>query len=101
VSIQLVVHAAVGDRPDGRRSCTDRCIFGSSAASSANRHGNRRLNSALHNIAVVQGRCHSRVGAYLQHTQAAGDEDARDWAGRPAVGAGQIRHAVSRATDAL
>jgi transposase len=37
-----------------------------------NRHGNRQLNSALHKIAIVQGRCDPRVRAYLQRKQAAG-----------------------------
>ena len=37
-----------------------------------NRHGNRQLNSALHKIAIVQGRCDPRARAYLQRKQAAG-----------------------------
>jgi transposase len=37
-----------------------------------NRHGNRQLNSALHKIAVVQGRCDPRARAYLQRKQEAG-----------------------------
>ena len=37
-----------------------------------NRHGNRQLNSALHKIAIVQGRCDPRARAYLQRKQEAG-----------------------------
>ncbi len=37
-----------------------------------NRHGNRQLNSALHKIAIVQGRCDPRARAYLQRKQQAG-----------------------------
>jgi hypothetical protein len=37
-----------------------------------NRHGNRELNSALHKIAVVQGRCEPRARAYLERRQAEG-----------------------------
>jgi transposase len=37
-----------------------------------NRHGNRQLNSALHKIAIVQGRCAPRARAYLQRKQQAG-----------------------------
>ena len=36
------------------------------------RHGNRQLNSALHKIAIVQGRCDPRARAYLERKQAAG-----------------------------
>ncbi|MCA1680834.1 MAG: IS110 family transposase [Actinobacteria bacterium] len=36
------------------------------------RHGNRQLNSALHKIAIVQGRWDPRARAYLQRKQAAG-----------------------------
>jgi transposase len=37
-----------------------------------NRHGNRELNSALHKIAVVQGRWEPRACAYLERRQAEG-----------------------------
>jgi transposase len=37
-----------------------------------NRHGNRELNSALHKIAVVQGRWEPRARAYLARRQAEG-----------------------------
>jgi transposase len=36
------------------------------------RYGNRQLNSALHKIAIVQGRCNPRARAYLQRKQEAG-----------------------------
>ena len=36
------------------------------------RHGNRQLNSALHNIAIVQGRWDPRARAYLERRQAKG-----------------------------
>jgi transposase len=37
-----------------------------------NRHGNRQLNSALHKIAIVQGRWDPRAQAYLERRQADG-----------------------------
>lgn len=37
-----------------------------------NRHGNRELNSALHKIAVIQGRWEPRARAYLERRQAEG-----------------------------
>jgi transposase len=37
-----------------------------------NRSGNRQLNSALHRIAVTQGRCHPPARAYLARKQADG-----------------------------
>jgi transposase len=37
-----------------------------------NRHGNRQLNSALHRIAVTQGRMHPPARAYLARKQAEG-----------------------------
>jgi transposase len=37
-----------------------------------NRHGNRELNSALHKLAVVQGRWEPRARAYLERRQAEG-----------------------------
>jgi transposase len=37
-----------------------------------NRHGNRQLNSALHKIAIVQGRWEPRARAYLERKQAEG-----------------------------
>lgn len=37
-----------------------------------NRSGNRQLNSALHRIAVTQGRCHPPAQAYLARKQAEG-----------------------------
>jgi transposase len=37
-----------------------------------NRHGNRQLNSALHKIAIVQGRWDPRAQAYLDRRQAEG-----------------------------
>ncbi len=36
------------------------------------RHGNRQLNSALHKIAIVQGRWDPRARAYLERRQAEG-----------------------------
>ncbi len=36
------------------------------------RHGNRQLNSALHKIAIVQGRLDPRARAYLERKQAEG-----------------------------
>ena len=44
----------------------------SSDAIALRRHGNRQLNSALHKIAIVQGRCDPRARAYLERKQAAG-----------------------------
>jgi transposase len=37
-----------------------------------NRHGNRQLNTALHKLAVVQGRWDPRARAYLERRQAEG-----------------------------
>jgi transposase len=48
------------------------CSSGQQRRHRLNRHGNRELNSALHKIAVVQGRWEPRARAYLERRQAEG-----------------------------
>ena len=48
------------------------CSSGQQRRHRLNRFGNRELNSALHKIAVVQGRWEPRARAYLERRQAEG-----------------------------
>jgi transposase len=53
-----------------------------------NPHGNRALNSALHKIAVVQGRWQPRARVYLQRRQAEGKTAAKRCAASNATPSG-------------